>query len=121
MRSSDKTMLHAAKWVTLSNFANQGLVGAVTFLLAALLNPAQFGTVAMAYLSSASYRVWLQLRPGSTEGAAPASSGFRVLVERWQRRVFRGHCHLARRVVVPFEPHARPGSNDQCFVGHHDH
>jgi PST family polysaccharide transporter len=43
-------MLHAAKWVTVSNVLNQFLVGAVTFILAALLNPSQFGTVAMAYL-----------------------------------------------------------------------
>lgn len=43
-------MLHAVKWATFSNVASQVLVSAVTFILAALLNPAQFGTVAMAYL-----------------------------------------------------------------------
>jgi PST family polysaccharide transporter len=43
-------MLHGIKWTTASNAIGQVLTAAVTFVLAALLTPTQFGTVALAYI-----------------------------------------------------------------------
>lgn len=43
-------MGRATKWATASNIANEGVLALVTFTLAALLRPEQFGMVAMAYL-----------------------------------------------------------------------
>ncbi len=43
-------MLSAVKWTTASNITGELLAGSVTFVLAALLSPRQFGTVAIAYI-----------------------------------------------------------------------
>jgi len=43
-------MTHGVKWMTASNVVREVLSGAVTFILAALLMPREFGTVAMAYI-----------------------------------------------------------------------
>ncbi|WP_164976228.1 lipopolysaccharide biosynthesis protein [Oleiharenicola lentus] len=44
-------MLHAAKWSAAARVTNQGMSAVVTFLLAGLLGPEAFGTVALAYLT----------------------------------------------------------------------
>jgi PST family polysaccharide transporter len=43
-------MLHGVKWTTASNIIDQVLTAAVTLVLAALLTPAEFGIVALAYI-----------------------------------------------------------------------
>ncbi len=43
-------MLHATKWATAANFANQGMSAATTLLLAGILGPTIFGTVSLAVI-----------------------------------------------------------------------
>jgi PST family polysaccharide transporter len=54
------SLLHAVTWSSLSNVINEITVAAVTFVLAALLRPDQYGTVAMAYL----YVIFIQMLVG---------------------------------------------------------
>jgi|SRR5688572_4053402 len=43
-------MLNALKWATASNIINEALVGAITLLLAIVLSPEEFGTVALVFV-----------------------------------------------------------------------
>ena len=54
------SLLQAVTWSSLSNVINEITVGAVTFVLAALLRPDQYGMVAMAYL----YVIFIQMLQG---------------------------------------------------------
>src|SRR5713226_1851304 len=52
-----RSLLHAVAWSSLSNVINEITMAAVTFVLAALLRPDQYGAVAMAYL----YVIFIQM------------------------------------------------------------
>ena len=56
-----RQFLHSVKWVLVSNWGREGILSLVTFILAAILGPTDFGTVAIAYIYIAFVQMFVGL------------------------------------------------------------